>query len=298
MPIDVNLVLGNADVALRGPWKGEPIVKIGPTGHDLSSGLFGYNLDFPGNALKPSCDYDRWCAPAERRHEAENLRTRRHPAAHPGQLALQYWLFYVYNDWNDKHEGDWEMIQLDFPAGTAAEALGAKPTKVGYSQHEGGESAEWGDDKLQIVDGTHPVVYPARGSHANYYCVEPLPRSQRRPGRRLRRHRRPVPGAPAGGRRSSRRRRPTTWPSFPWLGYVGKLGREAPGLLRRPDRAEHEAAVDGADHVGGRGAGATRRSRSRRGRGLSETGRPTSSAARSRRGSSVLTTLVDNPSPR
>ena len=35
---------------------------------------------------------------------------------HPGQLALQYWLFYVFNDWNNLHEGDWEMIQLVFDA--------------------------------------------------------------------------------------------------------------------------------------------------------------------------------------
>ena len=26
-----------------------------------------------------------------------------------------------------------------------------------------------GDDKLELVDGTHPVVYPAAGSHANFF---------------------------------------------------------------------------------------------------------------------------------
>src|SRR5262249_59654528 len=90
-------------------------------------------------------------------------------AGKPGRLALQYWFFYAYNDWNDKHEGDWEMIQLDFNAGSAAEALTRKPTEVGYSQHTGAERADWGAAKLQIVGGTHPVVYPALGSHANYY---------------------------------------------------------------------------------------------------------------------------------
>ena len=44
-----------------------------------------------------------------------------------------------------------------------------KPTEVGYSSHEGAERAAWGDDKLEIVDGTHPVVYPAAGSHANKF---------------------------------------------------------------------------------------------------------------------------------
>jgi hypothetical protein len=32
-------------------------------------------------------------------------------------------------------EGDWEMIQLDFDASTAAEALRQEPVEVGYSQH-------------------------------------------------------------------------------------------------------------------------------------------------------------------
>ena len=61
------------------------------------------------------------------------------------------------------------MIQLDFDAANPGEALAQRPTKVGYSQHEGAEEATWGDDKLHLVDGTHPVVYPAAGSHANFY---------------------------------------------------------------------------------------------------------------------------------
>jgi hypothetical protein len=46
---------------------------------------------------------------------------------YPGRLALQYWLFYVYNDWNNLHEGDWEMIQLVFDAGSARDALDRGP---------------------------------------------------------------------------------------------------------------------------------------------------------------------------
>ncbi|HZC70729.1 MAG TPA: Vps62-related protein, partial [Jatrophihabitans sp.] len=89
----------------------------------------------------------------------------------PGHLALQYWFYYLYNDFNDKHESDWEMIQLDFRADDATAALNADPYEIGYSQHTGAERAEWGDAKLEIVDGTHPVVYPAHGSHANYYSA-------------------------------------------------------------------------------------------------------------------------------
>ena len=49
------------------------------------------------------------------------------------------------------------------------EAIDEEPVEVGYSSHEGAERADWGDDKLELVDGTHPVVYPGAGSHANKY---------------------------------------------------------------------------------------------------------------------------------
>ena len=104
------------------------------------------------------------------RDEADGLCARRDASrGGPGKLALQYWLFYVFNDWNNPHEGDWEMIQLNFDAATAAEALQQPPVEVGYSQHEGAERASWDASKLELVDGTHPVVNVAAGSHANFF---------------------------------------------------------------------------------------------------------------------------------
>jgi hypothetical protein len=61
------------------------------------------------------------------------------------------------------------MIQLQFAAPDVAEALAAEPERIGYSQHEGAEAAAWDAAKLERVGGTHPVVYPAAGSHANYF---------------------------------------------------------------------------------------------------------------------------------
>jgi len=61
------------------------------------------------------------------------------------------------------------MIQLVFDAADAREALSREPVAVGYSQHEGAERATWGEDPLELVDGTHPVVRPAAGSHANFF---------------------------------------------------------------------------------------------------------------------------------
>ena len=39
LPSDVDGVLGNPSVALRGPWESDEIIKIAPTAEDLSRGL-------------------------------------------------------------------------------------------------------------------------------------------------------------------------------------------------------------------------------------------------------------------
>jgi hypothetical protein len=156
-------------VALRGPWGGGDLIKVGPSAEDLADGLYEYHLDFPGNALEPGCDYEQW---ARRLTKGKEPTVYAHVAtdpAHPGKLALQYWIFYAYNDWNNLHEGDWEMVQLVFDADDARAALATKPTEIGYSQHEGAERAGWDSEKLEREDDTHPVVHPAAGSHANFF---------------------------------------------------------------------------------------------------------------------------------
>ena len=250
-PIDADLVLGNPEVALHGPWSESAVLKVGPTGKDLSAGLFGYHLDFPGDALHPGCDYENW-----ERHLIPGTKPRTYARVvteprHPHQLALQYWFFYVYNDWNDKHEGDWEMIQLDFPVGTAAEAL-VQPAARGRVQPARGRRARRvGLGQAPDRRRNPPVVYPAMGSHANYYSANLwLGRSAAQgvgcddtvgPSRQLRPE---VVLFPTGEGRLPGR--------VPVARLRRRLGRGAPAVLRRPDRPEHEVAVDGADHVGER----------------------------------------------
>jgi hypothetical protein len=225
-PTDVDTVLGNHDVALRGPWDNS-IVKIAPTGADLGEGLFGYHLDFPGHALSPGCDYDKW---SHLIAAAGQPTTYAHVLAEKGRLALQYWFFYVFNDFNDKHEGDWEMIQLDFDAPNATAALSTKPEAVGYSQHQGAERADWGDPKLTIVDGTHPVVYPALGSHANYY------------GENLYLGRSAAEGVGCDDTNGPSRQvipvvkvvPPKYAKTYPWLDYAGHWGEQHSGFYNGP----------------------------------------------------------------
>ncbi|MGH3084319.1 MAG: hypothetical protein ACRDNP_09725, partial [Gaiellaceae bacterium] len=168
-PLDVDLLFDDEPtVALRGPWNPTDLVKIGPRATDLRN-RFEYHLDFPGNALDAGCDYERWTRRLAEGSEPTVYAHVATEAGRPGKLALQYWLFYTFNDFNNTHEGDWEMIQLVFDADDASEALGQEPVSVGYSSHEGAERASWDDDKLALVDDTHPVVYPSAGSHANKF---------------------------------------------------------------------------------------------------------------------------------
>jgi hypothetical protein len=164
IPTDIDLLLDEETVALRGPWNVTDLVKIAPVADDLVK-RFEYHLDFPGNALAPGCDYNRW---AQRLTRGSEPTVYAHVVGEDGKLALQYWFFYPFNDFNNTHEGDWEMIQLVFDAADAGAALAVDPEEVGYSSHEGAERASWDDDKLELVDG-RPVVYPAAGSHANKF---------------------------------------------------------------------------------------------------------------------------------
>jgi hypothetical protein len=232
-PIDVDALFGQPTVALRGPWNGADLVKIGPTARDLTGGLYDYHLDFPGDALSPGCGYERWARRISEGHQRKVYAHVASEAGYPGKLALQYWLFYVYNDWNNLHEGDWEMIQLDFDAATAGDALAKRPEIVGYSQHEGAERSTWGDDKLHLVDGTHPVVYPAAGSHANFYgdglflgssaeqgvgCDDTTgPHDNLRPAVAT------IPSDPAEARAE-----------FPWIDFQGRWGELQPAFFNGP----------------------------------------------------------------
>src|SRR3954451_17212362 len=104
-------------------------------------------------------------------HKNADYRDRAHGHARPdrnGRLWLQYWLFYYYNDFQllgplasgGKHEGDWELVQIRL-------GPSEQPEQIVFSQHRAAESKAWADVKKSGQNT--PLVYVARGSHANYF---------------------------------------------------------------------------------------------------------------------------------
>jgi hypothetical protein len=75
-------------------------------------------------------------------------------------IVIQYRPFYIFNDFYNIHEGDWEMVEVLLDYYTE------EPIGAAYSRHLDGEYRLWDDMEKR---GTHPVVYVARGSHAAYF---------------------------------------------------------------------------------------------------------------------------------
>jgi hypothetical protein len=73
------------------------------------------------------------------------------------RVAIEYWLLYLYNDFYDQHEADWEGVTVVLENGA--------PIGATYSQHQGRKWIPW--SALSTTAG-HPIVYVARGSHAEY----------------------------------------------------------------------------------------------------------------------------------
>ncbi|MCS7006760.1 MAG: hypothetical protein NZL88_04305 [Gaiellaceae bacterium] len=232
-PLDVEVLLANEPtVALRGPWSRTDLVEIGPEATDLRN-RYEYHLDFPGDPLNAGCDYERWSKRVAAGSKPTVYARVVTEAGHPDKLALQYWLFYAFNDFNNTHEGDWEMIQLVFDAPDVATALRQDPTVIGYSSHEGAERSAWDDEKLTIVNETHPVVYPGAGSHANKFTEALYLGSSaeagvgcddtRGPHRELRPVVKTIPSDPDAARTA-----------FPWLAFEGRWGELQPAFFNGP----------------------------------------------------------------
>ena len=108
------------------------------------------------------------------------------------------------------------------------------PARIGYSQHEGAEACRLGRRRLEkVVDGTHPVVYPAAGSHANFYGSALLLGASGSqgvgcddttgPSVELRPPCHTIPSDPAEAR-----------VAFPWIEFEGRWGELQPAFYNGP----------------------------------------------------------------
>lgn len=79
-----------------------------------------------------------------------------------GTRALQYWYLYAYNDFFNKHEGDWEMVTIELDPTD-------RPLRAGYSAHETGSWRPWEEVRRDSVS-RRPLLFVARGSHAGYFA--------------------------------------------------------------------------------------------------------------------------------
>lgn len=166
----VNVVLDNPRVRLLvHDVRGTHVITRAPTAVDLAGQGKDAYLDLPGDPLNPGCTYARDFAALRRAGKAPPV-TYAHLDRQAGysDLAVQYWFYYYFNQFNDLHESDWEGMQIAFHADTAAQALATGPYEIVLFQHAGGEHADWDAGKVQ-KQGTHPVVYSAAGSHATFY---------------------------------------------------------------------------------------------------------------------------------
>lgn len=97
----------------------------------------------------------------EQKRESLGYTVYAHVTRKAEHLIVQYWFFYAFNPGTlNQHQGDWEMIEIILNSTET-------PLYTVYSQHFTGERATWND--VEKTDETHPRVYVALGSHANYF---------------------------------------------------------------------------------------------------------------------------------
>lgn len=169
--MEVDALFGDSEVKLmRNNGKAEStLITRAPTVADISNRGEEAYLDFPGEPLGDTCVYARDFDEMKEDGRAP-VAVYAHIAREKGRsgLALQYWFYWYFNEFNDLHESDWEGMQITFRASTPRAALREEPDQMILFQHGGGERAEWDDDKVE-KRGSQPVVYPAAGSHATFY---------------------------------------------------------------------------------------------------------------------------------
>ncbi|MGH3013030.1 MAG: hypothetical protein ACRDMY_14495 [Gaiellaceae bacterium] len=233
-PVDVTL--GNPDVQLLrqrsgGSFRQTNQLATAPVASELAGLGPDYYLNLPGHPRRPGCTYARESAELM---DGRSSVTYAHIAREPGVrgIALQFWFYYWFNQFNDLHESDWEMIQIAFDATTVRRALARGPSQLAYAQHTGGERRSWDDPRVE-KEGTHPVVYASSGSHASQYWSA-LFLGNGRHGSGLGCDDTRGPSTRIAPTPVLVPTRPAFDSQFAWLAYNGHWGQHEPGVSNGP----------------------------------------------------------------
>jgi len=154
-PIAMQDFAARASLHTGTPPKG-PIAQAHPTLFSLPVAIGASYLDLVGAEPSTASRYRSIEQQVEQSRPRPTVywRTVRQPTT--GRLAIEYWFLYLYNDFYDRHEADWEGVTLFLDDGV--------PLGLTYSQHQGRIWSAW----PAAAADNHPVVYVAAGSHANY----------------------------------------------------------------------------------------------------------------------------------
>lgn len=153
-PTSVDYIITSSTLKQRASDGSSTILNSNPTPNNLGS-YTGSNL-FLDNKLGTLDDIA-----ADYAQKADNIGYYAyvHIVTSGSVKIIQYWLFYAFNNGPlNNHQGDIEVVQVFLDGAN-------DPQKALYSQHGAGQNAAWGDVEKQ---DTHPVVYVAQGSHANF----------------------------------------------------------------------------------------------------------------------------------
>ncbi|MDD1770585.1 MAG: Vps62-related protein [Methanomassiliicoccales archaeon] len=156
-PVDVAYFLSCSDLKSAG---GSTLISSGLDDGSISSEPYsipggGYYLDDRYGGIND----DGVIARYEADRTTVNDSVYAHVANSGDSILVQYWMFYVFNYGTfNRHEGDWEMVEYVLDQTKT-------PIAAVYSQHQGGQRLGWNE---LLLENGHPVVYVARGSHANF----------------------------------------------------------------------------------------------------------------------------------
>ena len=233
-------------VAAR-PWRSNDLVEIAP-GATTSARALRVQPRLPRRRAEPRLRLRALGAAHHRGHGADRVRPRRERARAPRagwRSSTGSSTPSTTGTTCTRATGRWSSSSSR-PEGRGGARRDADRDRVQPAR--GRERAAWDDDKLELVDGTHPVVHPAAGSHANFFDEGlHLGRSAEQ-GVGCDDTTGPDGRAPTGGSHDPERSRRAAR-GLPVDRLRGALGRAPEGVLQRPDRPEPEVPVDGPDHL-------------------------------------------------